>query len=218
MAGLALVLIILFFQSFFMPLKSFLSSHNLFLVKKLSKGYSAEIFLVRNRKGKLFALKVEKQKSPRIEMARKEAEFLRLANSVGIGPRLADFDVAERCILMEFIDGARFCDWVETAKSKKVLKNFLKELFRQLRVLDALGLDHGQLGGSARNILVRKRDSKPVVVDFEKASVNRKTHNLAQFLGEFFFNKRSCIGKKMKKILGGQKKVEDFLRKLNALR
>ncbi len=200
-----------------MPIQSFLSARNLSLVQKLSKGYSAEIFLVRNARGKKLALKVEKAKSPRIEMARKEAEFLRLANSTGIGPRLADFDLKQHCILMEFVDGTRFCDWVEAVKSKRALESFLKELFIQLKKLDALGLDHGQLGGSAKNILVRKRNSKPVIVDFEKASVSRKTHNLSQFLGEFFYNKRSRIGKKMKKILGGEKKAKVFLRKQKIL-
>lgn len=200
-------------QNCSMALTDFLEPRKLVLLEKISKGYSSEIFLVRNARGKLFALKVEKAKSTRINMAKREAENLLLANSVGVGPKLIGFSVEESCILMEFIAGKRFCDWIETVRSKRALEKFLEQVFKQLRVLDALGLDHGQLGGSAKNILVRKKTNKPVIIDFEKASTARKTHNLRQFLGEFFFNRRSRIRARMAGLFGSGQKLLDFAAK-----
>ncbi len=183
-----------------MGTKEFLESHNLSLVQKISKGYSAEIFLVCNNKGEEFALKAEKLKSRRIEMVQKEAQHLRLANSVGIGPRLIDFDLQARCILMEFIDGKPFSKWLfDGAPTKQQLQKFLDELFAQAKKLDRIGLSHGQLGGKGANILVR--NSLPVIIDFEKASSNRKSKNVSQLQGNFLYSPHSRIAKRIKEIL-----------------
>jgi len=46
-------------------LNRFLQSHSLQLVRKISKGFAAEVFEVQNTKGKKFALKIEHGKSRR---------------------------------------------------------------------------------------------------------------------------------------------------------
>jgi putative serine/threonine protein kinase len=128
-------------------LQKYISKKNLKLISKISKGYSSEVYLVQNAKKQKFALKIEKDKSPRTEMVKRETANLKLANSISIGPKLIDFDLKSRIILMEFIEGKTFSGWLFSYPSKKALSKFLVELFSQAQRLDKIGLDHGQLAG-----------------------------------------------------------------------
>ncbi|MEK6942158.1 MAG: RIO1 family regulatory kinase/ATPase [archaeon] len=179
---------------------SFLRKKRLWVIKKIANGYSSEVFLVKNRAGKKFALKAEKAKSPRKNLAQKEASNLRLANSVGIGPRLFGVDEKAGVVLMGFVDGIPFSDWLfEKNPQKKVLQKFIDALLVQAKKLDSIGLDHGQLAGKGANILVRC--ALPVIIDFEKASQVRKCHNETQLLSFLFENPHGAVAKKVKEIL-----------------
>jgi len=183
-------------------LASFLKEKNLSLAEKISKGYSSEIFLVKNKKGKKLALKIEKEKSPRKEMAEREASNLRLANSAGIGPKLFGFDLEKRIILMEYIEGLTFNKWLFSSPTKKQLKKALQSLLLQAKKLDSLGLDHGQLAGKGKNILIKNKTFQPVIIDFEKASQERKCGNYNQLFSFFYKNPYSEITKKIRDVLG----------------
>ncbi|MDO8537568.1 MAG: RIO1 family regulatory kinase/ATPase [archaeon] len=178
-----------------------LKQFDLQIVKKISKGYSSDIFLLKNKKGKKFALKLERIKSTRKNMVFKESSSLEVANNIGIAPKLFAFDEKNKFLIMEFIEGKRFCDWVlEKKLNKKVMKKFLINLFVQAKKLDKIGLDHGQLGGKAKNILVRK--NLPVIIDFEKSSQVRRVHNAAQLKSLIFFNKEGFVALRIKEIVG----------------
>ena len=190
-------------------LEKFLEENSLKKIEKISKGWSSEIYLVENSKSKdskeensekeKFALKIEKEKSPRENMAKKEVENLKLANSVNVGPKLIDWDFEKKVILMEFIPGETFQEWIHKNPPKEDLQKVMQDLFFQARELDKLGLDHGQLGGPAKNILVW--DTCPIIIDFEKASLERKTHNANVLQALFHTNPKSAITKKIKEIL-----------------
>ncbi len=181
-------------------LESFLAEHKLSLVKKISKGYVSEVFLVKNSRGKKFALKIEKEKSPRKNMAEKEAKNLALANLAGIGPRLESFDAKTRTVLMEFVDGPTFAHWLfEKNPSKKALEKFIGALLLQAQKLDEIRLSHGQIAGLGKNILVRK--NLPVIIDFEKASIVRRCRNKNQVESLLFRNPHSDIAKKVNGVL-----------------
>lgn len=183
-------------------LSAFLKKEELKLVKKIAKGHSSEVFLVKKGK-KNFALKIEKVKSTRLKMAEREVENLKKANKVGIGPKLFDFDLKKRIILMEFIKGKTFNKWLFSLKknkeNKKKLEKFIKLLFVQAEKLDKIGLDHGQLAGRGVNILVKK--DLPVIIDFEKASAKRKTHNKKVLESFLIKNPHSAITEKVKEVL-----------------
>ena len=182
-------------------LEKFLKKRKLEISEKISKGYSSEVFLVEDSKGKKFALKVEKGKSPRMGFFTKETAHLKAANSVGVGPKLIDCDEESRAVLMEFIEGITFEKYVfETNVSKKQLHKVITELLKQARKIDKIGLDHGQLAGSGRNILVRK--GRPVIIDFEKASQTRRAGNFNQLKSFLFLNPHSSISKKVREIMG----------------
>jgi predicted Ser/Thr protein kinase len=178
----------------------FLLERKLLMVAKIGKGHSSEIFAVKNGAGQKFVLKAEKSKSTRFQMAERETGNLRKANSLGIGPTLIDFDLKKRAILMEFVDGKTFAKWLFSQPTKKELLSFAKELIEQAKALDAIGLDHGQLAGAGKNILVR--EGKPVIIDFEKASSVRKCHNLSVIKSFLFRNPNSAIAAKVRAVLG----------------
>ena len=100
---------------------------------------------------------------------------------------------------MEFIKGKTFNEWLFANPSKKELEKCLNELFLQAKKLDEIGLDHGQLAGKGKNILVR--NGLPVIIDFEKASQNRKCHNCTQLEAFIYRNPNSAIAKKINEIL-----------------
>ena len=180
-------------------LKEFLQKKKLFFEKKLGRGFSSHLFLVKNAKGQFFVIKMERHDSTRFKMAEREAENLKKVNKVGIGPKLIDTDFEKRIVLMEFIEGPRFSDWIFANPSKTELTRFVKELQQQARALDKIGLDHGQLAGKGRNILVKK--GLPVIIDFEKASCNRKCHNFSVIEGFLFKNPKGAIATEVKEIL-----------------
>ncbi|MBN1940843.1 MAG: hypothetical protein JW772_01530 [Candidatus Diapherotrites archaeon] len=182
-------------------LNSFLEMREFILLEKIGKGFSSEIFLVRSKLGEKFVLKIERDKSPRKEMARREAENLKKANSFGIGPKLIEFDLCQRAILMEFINGTPFGKWVlEHTPKKSALQKCIDSLLAQAQKLDAVGLSHGQLAGKGANILV-KSNSEPVIIDFEKASQARKCNNYNQIRAFLFHNPHSAIARRVREIL-----------------
>ncbi|MFH1239923.1 MAG: RIO1 family regulatory kinase/ATPase [Candidatus Diapherotrites archaeon] len=195
-------------------LEKFLDENSLKKIEKISKGWSSEIYLVENLKSEnskeenskkensekeKFALKIEREKSPRENMAKKEVENLKLANSVNIGPKLISWDFEKRVILMQYIPGKTFQDWIHENPSREDLQKVMQDLFFQARELDKLGLDHGQLAGPGKNILVW--DTCPIIIDFEKASIGRKTHNANVLQALFHHNPSSAITKKIQEIL-----------------
>lgn len=135
----------------------------------------------RNRK---VALKIRRTDADRVSM-RHEAQMLKKANSINIGPRL--LGVTENFLLMEYVEGILLPDWIETLKEKDAtqrLRRVLCSVLKQAWRLDKAGLDHGELSHAPKHIIVRQDDS-PCLVDFETASTSRHVSNvtsLCQYL------------------------------------
>jgi len=182
-----------------MSIEIFLKENNLYLVEQIAKGWTSFVYLVQDSKGKKFVVKSLREKANRRDMVKRESENLKISNSVGVGPKLIEVDFENNVVLLEFIEGPNFIDWIFSNPAKKDLEKFLKELFEQAEKLDKKGLDHGQLAGKGKNILVRK--GKPVIIDFEKASTKRKVGNVNQLKAFLFVNPHSTIPKKVKEIL-----------------
>ncbi len=155
--------------------EQWLEAHHFEVVSFLARGKSSGVWKVKKGK-KYFAVKAEHSFSPRVNMVEKEARNLKVANARGIGPALVGMDAPAKLIVMEYIDGIPLEKWLQKNKSKLKLKKILVQLRDQARVLDVLGLNHGQLGGKLHNILVRK-NNRVAIIDFEKASGVRKARN-----------------------------------------
>lgn len=149
-------------------------------------------------KGKA-ALKIRRVDADRAGMQR-EAEMLRRANTIGVGPRL--LGVTENFLLMEFIEGTLLPQWVETLRGKgtrsrirRVLRGVLEQCWR----LDEAGLDHGELSRAPKHLIIDANDD-PHIVDFETASTTRRVSNVTSICQYLFLG--SQVAKAIKRKLG----------------
>ncbi len=164
--------------------RGWLESMGYRIVSLIARGKSAGVWLV-ERNGKKFAAKCEHEKSYRKQMLEREVLQLKMANEAGVGPALIDSCAEARIIVMQFIDGVTLHAFIAQCEDKKLMLRVVKELFAQAKKLDDVGIDHGQLGGKLANILVDKK-KRVWIIDFEKASYVRKTHNTAQLKHALF--------------------------------
>ena len=169
-----------------------------FDVYVLGKGYVGIVVAAYTDAGKA-ALKIRRVDAGRAEMQH-EAEMLKRANDVGVGPKL--FDFTENFLLMEFIEGTRLPKWIEILKgrgTKTRIRKVLLDVLEQCWRLDRVGLDHGELSHAPKHIIVGANNT-PHIVDFETASINRKVSNVTSICQYFFIG--SQLAKTMKKKLG----------------
>jgi putative serine/threonine protein kinase len=164
----------------------------------LGKGYVGIVVAAYTDTGKV-ALKIRRVDADRAGMQR-EAQMLKRANDVGVGPKLLDF--TKNYLLMEFVEGKRLPKWIETLKGRgtkarihKVLRDVLEQCWR----LDDIGLDHGELSRAPKHIIVGANDS-PYIVDFETASTNRKVSNVTSICQYLFIG--SQLARTLRKKLG----------------
>jgi putative serine/threonine protein kinase len=126
-----------------------------------------------------------------------EAEMLKVANAVNVGPRLLGF--SDNFLLMQFIDGILLPEWLEKCRGKTRLKKALKEVLEQCWRLDTVGLDHGELSHAPKHVIIDS-ENQVFIVDFETASLNRKTSNVTS-IAQFLFIS-GAVAEKITKRLG----------------
>ena len=127
--------------------------------------------------GRIVALKIRRVDADRQDMAH-EATMLKLANSVGVGPKL--LGQSKNFLVMEFIKGVPLHHWVELLPKRGAKKRVRKTVARLLDDcfrLDGIHLDHGELSEAPKNVIVDSRD-RPRIVDFESASDRRRPSNV----------------------------------------
>jgi len=149
-------------------------------LKVLGKG-CVGIVVKAYRGGEAIALKIRRVDADRATMLH-EAEMIRVANNVNVGPQF--LGVSKNFLLMQFVEGFLFPEWLEKRPSRARLKIVLKDVLEQCWRLDKAGLDHGELSHAQKHIIVNSQE-KPFILDFETASINRKPSNVtsvAQFL------------------------------------
>ena len=161
----------------------FSGENQAFNVPILGKGCVGLVVIAHTKTGRA-ALKIRRVDADRKGMEH-EAEMLKKANSIGIGPKL--FGQSEDFLLMEYIEGELLPRWIASLKgrgSKKRIRSVLREILEQCLKLDEAGLDHGELSRAPKHIII-DADDKAHIVDFETASLMRRTSNVTsvcQFL------------------------------------
>jgi putative serine/threonine protein kinase len=113
-----------------------------------------------------------------------EARYLRLANSVDVGPAL--ITATQNFLVMQLVNGLPLFKWAERTRKRLVIKSVLRQLLFDCFKLDAIGLDHGELSHAPRNVLVNQRN-EPCIVDFESASTSRRVANVTSLIQYFLF-------------------------------
>jgi len=151
---------------------------------------------------KKVALKVRRLDADRSRM-RHEAEMLKKANSVRVGPKLLGY--TSNLILMQFIEGSLLPVWLEKRVGKVRVRKVLREVLEQCWLLDSISLDHGELSHAPKHVIIDRAD-RPFIVDFESASVNRAPANVTSICQFLFISGISIkvtkkIGEKDKKAM-----------------
>ena len=175
----------------------------------LGKGYVG-VVVIAKKGNKEVALKIRRMDSQRKEM-KNEGVLLKLVNSVNVGPKM--FDVSKNFLIMEYLDGEKFSNWIEmlsgtgsVKKLKSTIKNILEDCYR----LDQIGFDHGELSNISKHVIVGK--SKVSIIDFESSSTKRKPSNVTSITQAFFIG--SGIARTAQKIYknSSKEKIIDALK------
>ncbi len=186
----------------------FQGSKSAFNMQILGKGYVGVVVLAR-RADTLVALKIRRVDSGRSGMQH-EAVILRRANLLNVGPGFVA--VSKNFLVTEFVNGLLFPEWLETRKSRGLVKRVVRDVLEQCFRLDQAHIDHGELSYAPRHLIVDRRD-RPFIVDFETASLRRRPSNVTS-VSQFLFLS-GAVGVNVEKILGkvpGEKLI-DALRK-----
>ena len=173
-----------------------------FNVPVLGKGFVGIVVAAHLDKQKL-ALKIRRVDADRLGLQH-EAQMLAKANSAQVGPKL--IGVSNNFLLMQLIDGAIFPEWLDIHRKKAQVLGVLNDVLEQCWRLDNAGLDHGELSKAPKHIIVDKQ-LKPWIVDFETASVNRKTANVTSVC-QFLFTSGGSVAIEVAEVLGERKKEE----------
>lgn len=141
----------------------------------LGKGGVGLVVAVESKNKTTCALKIRRVDANRNSMER-EVKLHRIANSVGVGPSI--YKNSENFILMELVDGCNVVRWlnhqsINAEQVRKVIINTLEQCYN----LDRANLDHGELNCLDHHLLISKSFNAHIV-DFESASINRKTCNV----------------------------------------
>jgi putative serine/threonine protein kinase len=158
------------------------------------------------------AMKIRRVDADRTEM-RHEAEMLKKANSVDVGPKF--LGASKNFILMEHVDGSLFLEWLRAIKGKgrrPSIRNVLCLALEQCWRLDRAGLDHGELSYAPKHVIMKNGDM-PCIIDFETASMTRRTSNVTS-LCQYFFLANSTAKQVAKKL--GNIHQEELKRRLRA--
>ena len=163
-------------------------------VRVLGKGCVGVVVKAYAGGGGVVALKVRRTDADRKEM-KHEAEMLRAANGVGVGPRF--LGQSRDFLIMEYVRGRLLPDWLQRAENVEAVRRVLRSVLGQCFRLDACGLDHGELSHAPKHVIVR--GGKPVIVDFESASTTRRVQNVTA-LAQYLFIAKNQAGLIQKKI------------------
>ncbi len=116
------------------------------------------------------AVKMRRMDSKRKDMSN-EAYNLRLANSIGIGPRL--FYANDDMLIMEYVDGEHIGEFLK--RSDHEVRPIIIDILNQCFKLDSIHLDHGELSRMDRHVIVNEGAK---IIDFDSASRERRVANL----------------------------------------
>lgn len=176
----------------------FSGEKTVFNVPVLGKGFVG-IVVSASIGGVRVALKIRRMDADRANMQH-EAEMLKLANKVGVGPGLIGFSV--NFLAMEFVEGDLLPKWLTNLKGRGTavkINHVLRDVLEQCWLLDEGGLDHGELSHASKHIIVN-RTGKPCILDFETASNARRESNVTSICQYFFVG--SKLAQTLRKKLG----------------
>ncbi|BAA30412.1 serine/threonine protein kinase [Pyrococcus horikoshii] len=154
-----------------------LGKYRIKVKKFLAKGTTSFVFLGEFG-GSDVIIKYQRPDSPRRNLE-KEAKILEILKGSGITGELILYGkIDDREVLVrEYLNGLHLME------VENIERHHLFRIAEKTYKLDTLGIDHGQIQGG-KHILVGKDDIW--LIDFEKASMNRKPRNLTSAMSMLF--------------------------------
>ena len=156
------------------------------LLKELeAKGVSHVGFFAKGKRGLVYkgsyngknvVIKSENPDSEALGRIANEAKMLEKLNEYKIGPSL--IFSGKGYLVIEFIEGGLFPDFIKNNEKKKI-KLVLDKIFRQLQMLDELGVNKEEMHRPNKHIIVNEN---PVLIDFERAAFRMRANNITQFI------------------------------------
>lgn len=126
-------------------------------------------------KEKKVAIKVKRPTSNAERAIENEYFWLKKLNSYSIGPKVVFFK--NKALVYEFVEGKHILDFFKKA-SKKDRAMILKQVFRQLRIMDRLKINKKEMHKPLKHIIIGE---KVVLLDFERCYKSNKPKNVTQF-------------------------------------
>jgi len=143
-------------------------------VELFAKGRRSLIY-VGYCKDKRVAIKTARPERGLSNITSNEIMWLKKLNKFGVGPKLIRYE--KDYFVYEFVEGERFLDWFKTAKKEDTIW-VLKEIFKQLRIMDKLKVDKKEMHNPIKHILI---SNKVVMIDFERCHKVKRPKNITQF-------------------------------------
>jgi len=120
-----------------------------------------------------------------------EAERLRLANRVGVGPRL--LAASRNFLVWRYVEGLPLEEWALKAEPGE-LRVVARKLIEQALALDSIGLVHMELSRLGDHVLVTPQ-LDVVIFDFETASTTSSKSNVTQVLQGLLVREKEVAAK-----------------------
>jgi len=152
--------------------------NNLKGVKFLARGHRGIVYSAYYKNKKV----VVKKKNPKTKaknVIKNEAEFLKLVNKKGIGPKLLEYD--NNYLICSFIDGIPFNEFIKK-ESKERIKKVIEKILKQCFILDSLGINKEEMHRPYKHIIINPETLNAVLIDFERSHYSKKPKNVTQFL------------------------------------
>jgi release factor glutamine methyltransferase len=140
-------------------------------------------------------IKVKRAESLAVERMRNEANWLKVLNKKGVGPRF--LFSGEDYLVYEFVEGEFVLDWVVDHDGEEIVGMLIKVL-EQCYILDQLMVNKEEMHRPHKHILITKRNY-PMMLDFERCSKTEKPKNVTQFV-EFISRLKEELSRKDIKI------------------
>lgn len=121
-------------------------------------------------------IKCKNPKSMAENKIQNEAKWLKILNRHKIGPKL--LFSGKNYLAYKFVDGIFIADWLKKSGKKQIVK-LIKKIFAQMLVLDKLKADKEEMHHPHKHIIIK--DSKPVLLDFERMHIVENPKNVTQF-------------------------------------
>ena len=151
-------------------------------IEYLTKGHRGMVFVGLYKKKKV-AIKINNPESEAINRMENEANYLKILNKKGIGPKLLFYNKKDDYFIMDYIGGETFPIFLEhsTKKNKNLIKKIIKQVFLQCYRMDKLNINKEEMQHPYKHIIIEKTTKKPVLLDFERCHKAVEPVNVTQF-------------------------------------